>query len=129
MKLILCLLLMFLTACCRVESIDTDFANGSSLVRLFDEIQQKESKKGKEFVVCVLNKIDQPVPDIPADSNVDCYLIYLHSHPREIPHNKEMHFELIAHYIDSDIAIYRGIDKKTPRGSMSKWCLTCEAFK
>lgn len=100
-----------------------------TIYRMFKEVEEAETKLGRSFIIHVMTHSNDALPELNWNPDIDYYLIYPNGQPSVSPHTKSIHFDLIAHMLDTDIAIYRGKSIDHPMGPFVKPCPICQEIK
>ena len=99
-----------------------------TIYRMFKEIEEVETKFGRSYIIHVMIKSDDPIPVLNWNPDVDYYLLYPNGYPQTSPHTSEIHFDLMAHMLDTDVAIYRGKSINHLLGPNVKPCPICKGL-
>jgi len=96
--------------------------------RLFKEIEERETKLGRSYIVHVIVNSKDPLPELEWNPDVDYYLFYPNGAPVKSPHTSKIHFDLMIHIDATDITFYKGKCVGYPLGPYIKPCPICHGF-
>lgn len=102
-----------------------------TIIRMFHDIEQIETRLGeygleKTYIIHVMLNSNDELPVLDWNPEVDYYLFYPNGQPTNSPHTTKIHFDLMCHMLDTDIALYKGKSIDHPLGPCVKPCPICQ---
>ena len=107
---------------------NTFTSRDQTIYRMLSEIENGQTQAKRPYIIQIMVNSDDVLPVIEWNPDIDYYLLYPNGQPSTSPHTTKIHFDLMAHMLDTGVSIYKGKNIDHPLGPFVKPCPICKGI-